>query len=426
MVRQEMMVPMRDGVLLATDIYLPAAAGVPSSTQATYPVILERTPYGKNVPSRSERDADNEVPLSREEVAAYFVARGYCVVYQDCRGRYQSEGDFVKYTSDSNDGFDTCAWLVSQPWSNGRIGTMGLSYAAHTQAALGSLGAPGVVAMVVDSGGFSNAYQGGIRQGGAFELKQATWAWRQALESPELRADPERLRQVRNIDIEHWFSHTTEWKPGYSPLSAVPEYEQYLFEQWRHGTFDDYWRQPGLYAEGYYPAFCDAAMIHMSSWYDPYPRTAIANYVGLSKLKKGPVKLVIGPWTHGNRSISYAGDVDFGPAALLDGQLAANFLELRLRWFDRWLMNRPDAVDPLPPVSLFVMGGGSGRKNAQGRLDHGGHWRSESAWPLPDARLSNWYLHQDGRLGVHAPTQPQAHLTYRYDPLSPVPTVGAP
>jgi uncharacterized protein len=65
------------------------------------------------------------------------------VVYQDNRGRYKSEGEFVKYLSDGHDGYDTCEWILAQPWCNGRIGTKGLSYAAHTQGALGSAGAPG-------------------------------------------------------------------------------------------------------------------------------------------------------------------------------------------------------------------------------------------------------------------------------------------
>ena len=71
----------------------------------------------------------------------------------------------------------------------------------------------------------------------------------------------------------------------------------------------------GIYAEGFYDQFSDAPMTHMSSWYDPYPRTATENYIGLSKRKKGPVRLILGPWTHGDRTLTYAGDVDFGPAA---------------------------------------------------------------------------------------------------------------
>ena len=173
------MIAMRDGVRLATDIYRPAQNGKP--VEGNFPVILERTPYGKTVVSRSERTAANPVPMSRAEVARFFVNRGYVVIYQDCRGRYGSEGKFVKYLSDGADGFDTCAWIVRQPWCDGKIGTMGLSYAAHTQGALGCANPPGIAAMFLDSGGFANAYQGGIRQGGAFELKQATWAYSNAL-----------------------------------------------------------------------------------------------------------------------------------------------------------------------------------------------------------------------------------------------------
>ena len=139
---QDVMVSMRDGVQLACDIYRPKATNQPA------PVILERTPYGKHLPSRSERSvAEFEPPKSRAAVAAMFVAHGYTVVYQDCRGRYASEGVFEKYVDDANDGYDTCAWLVAQPWCNGKIGTMGLSYAAHTQAALASVNAPGIAAM---------------------------------------------------------------------------------------------------------------------------------------------------------------------------------------------------------------------------------------------------------------------------------------
>ncbi|MFL9925616.1 CocE/NonD family hydrolase [Herbaspirillum lusitanum] len=415
------MVRMRDGVLLATDIYLPAT--MDAGTQKL-PVVLERTPYGKHLPSRSECSAEDARPLSREQVALHFLRHGYVVVYQDCRGRYASGGSFVKYTSDAEDGYDSCAWIIDQPWSNGRIGSIGLSYAAHTQAAMASLGAPGLVAMFLDSGGFSNAFQGGIRQGGAFEMKQATWALRQALESPEISNDAQRQARLRAVDMREWFGRSLEWAPGNSPLSEAPEYEDYLFDQWRRGSFDDYWRQPGLNAQTYYAAFSDAAMVHMSSWYDPYPRTATENYVGLSLRKKGPVCLILGPWIHGNRSVSYSGDVDFGPEATLDGHLARNFLELRRRWFDRWLKADERAPSPLPPVSLFVMGGGSGLKDAAGRMQHGGVWRSEQDWPLPDTRPVAYYLHADSRLSTQAPRQQDASLSYRYDPHRPVPTIG--
>lgn len=420
-VQRDVMVPMRDGVRLATDIYLPARSGV--ALGQPIPVILERTPYNKSADSRSERTATVATPKSRAEVADFFVRHGYVVVYQDCRGRHKSGGAFVKYLSDGNDGYDTCDWILKQPWSNGRIGTMGLSYAAHTQGALGSAGAPGVAAMFLDSGGFSNAYQGGIRQGGAFELKQATWAFNQALESRDLERDPGRLARMRAIDLRTWFRRMP-WRRGDSPVTLAPEYEEYLFEQWEHGNFDGYWKQLGIYAAGFYDQWSEAAMVHMSSWYDPYPRTATENYLGLSRRKQGPVRLILGPWTHGDRQLTWAGDVDFGPAATLDGNLAPDFLTQRLRWFDRWLKGIRNGVDEEPTVRLFVMGGGSGAKNAAGRLQHGGKWRAEADWPIPDTQWTPYYLHADGALTPSLPTAASASREYAFDPKHPVPTIG--
>src|ERR1700745_2395500 len=123
-VERDLMVPARDGVLLATDLYRPDGPG-------PFPVLLERTPYGKSAASHSERTASDATPRSRADVAAYFVGHGYAVAYQDCRGRYHSGGRFTKYLSEAEDGFDTLVWLQRQPWCNGRGGPFGLSSAAH-------------------------------------------------------------------------------------------------------------------------------------------------------------------------------------------------------------------------------------------------------------------------------------------------------
>jgi len=416
------MVPMRDGARLATDVHLPVRDGAP--LPGPWPVLLERTPYGRNRLSRSERSvAEPDTAKSRAQVARIFAERGYVVVYQDVRGRYDSEGDYQKYLDDAPDGYDTCAWILEQPWCDGRIGTKGLSYAAHTQGALASAGAPGVAAMFLDSGGFSNSYQGGIRQGGAFELKQATWAYRNALVSPEVASDPEKEAALQAVDIFQWFREMP-WSPGRSPVALSPAYEAYLFEQWTHGVFDDYWKQPGIYAEGFHDVWPDAPMVHMSSWFDPYPRTATENYIGLRARKRGPVRLILGPWTHGDRSLTWAGDVDFGPEATLDGQLAADYWELRVRWFDHWLRGIDNGVDREPAVRYFVMGGGTGTKNAAGRLDHGGHWKSADDWPLPNAVDTPYYLGEDGTLSAAEPQEEEGRRSYRYDPADPVPSVG--
>jgi putative CocE/NonD family hydrolase len=116
--------------------------------------------------------------------------------------------------------------------------------------------------------------------------------------------------------------------------------------------------------------------------------------------------------------------VDFGPHAVLDGNLAPDFLSLRRRWFDRWLRDVDNGVDREPPVKLFVMGGGSGRRNAAGRLDHGGAWRAESDWPIPDTRWTPYYLGPGGLLATEAPRARRDFVEYRYDPRDPVPTIG--
>ncbi|MBV9225142.1 MAG: CocE/NonD family hydrolase, partial [Acidobacteriaceae bacterium] len=110
------MVGMRDGVRLATDIYRPARNG--SAVEGKFPVILERTPYNKD---------------SLSVAASHYVPHGYIVIAQDVRGRYRSEGKWRPIRDDPQDGFDTAQWIGSQPWCNGKIGTMGSSYDGATQ-----------------------------------------------------------------------------------------------------------------------------------------------------------------------------------------------------------------------------------------------------------------------------------------------------
>lgn len=419
-VTRDVMITVRDGVRLATDLYRPAKGGRP--IDAPLPVLLERTPYDKLGTNHGDRTRIAPTPRSKPELAVEFVRGGYVVAIQDCRGRYASEGLFEKYLSEGPDGYDTIEWLAAQPWCDGRVATLGLSYGAHVQSAAACLAPPALAAMFLDSGGFSSAYHSGIRQGGAFELKQATWAYKHALLSPESQRDPERLAALKSQDLKAWFK-AMPWSEDRSPLSAAPEYEKYLLEQWRNGLFGPYWTQNGIYARGAYETYADVPMVHMSSWFDPYSVTATENFLGLSSRKASPVKLILGPWTHGQRSVTHAGDVDFGAEAPLDGALADNYVALRLAWFDAWL--KPDGgADPLPAVKLFVMGGGSGRKTPEGRLDHGGRWRDETSWPPPDARVADYFLSSDGALSSVASTDDEAFREYVHDPQNPVPTIG--
>jgi putative CocE/NonD family hydrolase len=147
------------------------------------------------------------------------------------------------------------------------------------------------------------------------------------------------------------------------------------------------------------------------------------NYFGLSRAKRSRMQLIFGPWTHGDRSLSHAGEVEFGPAAPVDGNLAEDFFELRRRWFDRWSKGLANGIDEEPPVRVFVMGGGSGRRNRDGRLDHGGRWRSAVEWPLPQTRWTPLYLHADRSLSPE-PAAGSGSVDYAFDPHDPAPTLG--
>ena len=181
-------------------------------------------------------------------------------------------------------------------------------------------------------------------------------------------------------------------KRGASPLALLPAYEQWAFAIATHGDDDEFWAQPGFNLERHWDRFADCPMMLLSGWYDSYTRANLENFVGLRGRKRGPVQAIMGPWTHGVRqlALSSAGDVEFGPTAPFDHN------QERLAFFDRALKGEPDA-GPLP-LRLFVMGGGSGRRTASGRLDHGGQWREERDWPLPRTLFTEYYLHAGGRL----------------------------
>ncbi|RNE59027.1 CocE/NonD family hydrolase [Cryobacterium tepidiphilum] len=413
--RTRMWAPMRDGVLLATDIYSDTLL---DRTRAL-PVLLERTPYDIRAMRPSDgRHADGGA-VSPESGAAFFVERGYIVVRQDCRGRGDSEGVFSKYTGEAEDGFDTQAWLAAQPWCDGRIITAGVSYSAHVQAAAASVGAPATAAMILDSGGFSNAFEAGGRFGGAFELKQVIWAYRHALKSPAAEEDPVLAANLEGQDLAAWF-RSMPWRKGYSPLSGSTEYEDFLFEQWSHEELDGFWTQPGMYARGFYENFPDVPSMHISSWYDPYVFTAVENFHSLRKLKAAPTFLVLGPWIHGARSVTWSGDVDFGPEATLDGNLSTDYLTFKAQWLDQVLNDEPVS---LAAVSYFLMGGGSGRKNPDGRLDHGGTWRFAAEWPPAETQQARLFLAPDGSLSFNPPSRAGA-ISYDFDPSHPVPSMG--
>ena len=396
---KNVMVPMRDGVRLATDIYRPARNGSP--VEEKLPMILHRTPYNKNNADKSPE---------------FFCRQGYLVVFQDCRGRYASEGVFTKYVHEPEDGYDAIEWLAKLPYCNGNIGMRGASYGAHVQAGAAKLNPPQLKTIVVKVGGTSNGWDHAIRNHGAFALKQLTWAFSNIRKETD---DPVIKELFTREKIGDWFQ-TLPLKRGRNPLAVSPNFEDYIFEMMTRTDYDDYWKQMGVNWVEYYEQTSDIPMIHCSGWYDNYCGSAIDNYVGLSKLKKSPVRLLMGPWIHGSFEDTASGDVEFGPAAAIPSYE----YEWHLQWYDHFLKGKENGVGEESPVKLFVMGTGDGHKDENGRLYHGGFWRTADQWPLPETEFTRYYFHGNGVLSPEAPKKDEAPITYTFDPTHPVPTIG--
>jgi putative CocE/NonD family hydrolase len=407
---RHVMVPARDGVTLATDVYRPAKNGLPVEGQ--FQAILQRTPYNK------ERDA---------ALADYFVPRGYVVVLQDVRGRYRSEGTWRPIADDVHDGADTTRWIIQQPWSDGGVGTVGTSYAGATQHALAIGNAPGLKTMIpVDA--MSNTGHYGVRHNGAFELRFLNWVYtlgNAAMTPNELAAarraavPPEAapaLADFGNRVREYIFS--LPLRPGTTPLKFAPDYEAWLVEAMKHSDYDDFWKNAGSSVVDHLAEYKDVPVYHITGWYDTWgTQVANMNYVELKKAKKSLQRLIIGPWTHGGQARHFAGEAEFTTDAALD------FDAWRLRWLDRWMKGVQNGVDKEAPVRVYVMGSGEPRRTKDGRLFVGGRWRDEQEWPLARTVYTPYYLHAGGGLSSERPRETPP-TKYLFDPRKPVPTLG--
>ncbi len=405
-VSKNVMITMRDGVRLATDIYRPAVRGTPAPGK--FPVILERTPYNKD---------------GIEDWARYFVPRGYIAVGQDVRGRYASGGSWRPHRDDVNDGFDTAKWIGEQSWSDGSIGTVGTSYPGGTQHALAISNPPYLKAMIpVDA--MSNYGRYGIRHNGAFELRWMNWIFNIGAPNGSYAAGNPAVRDVLTKTGEQVREYTKglPLRLGTTPLKLAPDYEAWLVEAMSHGDCDDFWRNMGASVVDHLPEYKDIPVYLVGGWYDSWgAQTSNINYVELSKAKKGPIQLIMGPWTHGGQTQSFAGEAEFGSGAALD------INAFRLRWFDRWLKGIDNGVDREAPVRIFVMGGGDAHKTPEDRVFVGGYWRNEREWPLARALTTPYYLHADGRLSRDQPAAESSTMSatrYLFDPRHPVPTIG--
>ncbi len=406
-IERDRRVPMRDGVPLATDVYRPARGTTPA--EGRFPALLERTPYDKRRPVL-------------EEAAHFFAQRGYVVVLQDVRGRHGSEGAWYFLSRlEGPDGFDTMEWLARQPWCDGQVGTMGLSYSTATQQALALMQPPALKTQILLDGGWDYHHRT-LRHSGAFELGVLLpHAMRLAREGKELERDPG-LRAA----LEQALTDL----PGRLGRLAVrlrdasrglpPGEARWFMDMLTRADRDEYWKQPTLCLAEHVERYPDIPILLQTSWYGHHAWATFEKYEAFRARHRSPTRLVVGPWTHGwdDYGRTWCGEAEFGAESRLD------LNELRLRWFDHFLKGRHTDVLDGPPIRLFVMGGGSGDRNAEGRVRHGGAWRAEPEWPLVQAHPTKLYLRSDGGLRAEPPPVEVSPRRYRFDPADPVPTVG--
>ena len=416
------MVPARDGVALATDIYMPAIGG--AACAGPFPTILERTPY-------------NKASAANVSKAKYFARRGYVCAIQDVRGRFKSEGEWYAFALEAPDGYDTVEWLASRPWSDGKVGTMGDSYPGSVQSALATLDPPHLSTMIVAVGA-SNYFHSSMRQNGALEQRFLIYAFRMAADSKEAAEDPalraELLRYWPSVlgDIGAFPTHESRdrlalariiesfpLKEGATVLRRLPTYERWAIDILTHGTFGEYWKQRGYAPGEYVDEHADVPTLYLGGWYDTYPRNTIQNFLDYTEAKSSDQRLLMGPWTHGQYEITNSGDSDFGTESHID------YEDLRLSWFDHYLKGMDSEASHWPPVRYFTMGTGDNSVGISGKLSRGGYWRSSDIWPPEGTRPTEHCLHAGGGLSTERPASPDiAPSRFTFDPANPVPTIG--
>ncbi|HMF31915.1 MAG TPA: CocE/NonD family hydrolase [Candidatus Lokiarchaeia archaeon] len=350
---QEFIVPMRDGVRLRTRVYFPPAwNGTPR------PVVMLRTPY--NI----------ETAASMSNVYRYTTQMGYITVLQDLRGCHGSEGVFPIFFSDANDGVDTVAWIMAQPWCSGKIATTGASAECANQICYQAEGPPGLVAAYLHAGP-ADLYNQWIYPGGC----------------------------LRKSFMETWLPM----------VNSLGQYPILL----NHALKDDYWQNVSLTMDSRYKNV-NVRAVHVGGWYDCFAQGTVDsfyyyNYYGGS-YAQGHQILVMGPWNHGGGvqpSATFPNDsVGF--------QFAQNAEQFIL---DESLGGKTQDWSTQPRVYYYVMGDNTSTDPLVNE------WRTAMQWPVPGVAPEAWYFAPDGTLSNQVPSSAK-NFSYLFDPSNPVQNAG--
>ena len=342
---RDVMIPMRDGTKLATDLYLPAV-------DEPVPVIVERTGYAKE-----------KSPIHWTRSAEYFAARGFAVAIQDVRGIHGSEGRYYPWLDDgwgeNRDGYDTVEWLAEQDWCSGKVGMFGGSYSGATQLRAAVAAPPHLTALVVRQPPASPLQS--IRPSGVFSMTEGGgWIVEQTRQA--LLQAVRQLEAVQHLDPESFFRSF--------PTTQFHDQTQWVQDFLGHDPDDAFWEEWDLVTRA---GSMTVPILHLGGWYDLHRRSTMWMYQACRRDSPAAAhqRLVMGPWIHGSRTHAdetgrQVGSIDMGPGAKVDMNA------LSLQWFDHWLRDRDNGImDRLPAVRYFLMGTGE--------------WRSADTWPPAEA-----------------------------------------
>ncbi len=392
LLREEITIPMRDGVKLGAILYRP-------DSQEKYPAIVYRTPYGVD-----DYDQYAELPIKAAK-------SGYAVLLVDVRGRLRSEGEFEAYRNEKKDGYDVIEWVAQQPYCTGKVGSYGGSYPGIVQWLAMSEAPPHLAAAAPEMtpiGSHQFMYYGG-----AFSHPWIDWFMPYILADKRKRANDNSGPWDDEPATEQWEKSDRRQWYNYRPLVDLPILKKYApeyYEWLTHPDLSSWW--DFLNMEKDFPKIKNPVFLE-SGWYDaaygPEGATRaynkMKNEAATSKAKEGTL-LMLGPWNHTSvmpRKTIF-GEVDFGINAGLD------YDAWLLRWFDAHLKD-VSAKEPFPVVSIFTMGENK--------------WHYETEWPLSSAVATSMYLShpvktsKDGSLTISAIPGDKS-VSYTFDPADPV------
>ncbi len=428
-VERKLMIPMRDGVRIATDVYRPR------DTSKKYPTIFVRTPYNFNfwdVRSGAPRDMSSELEA---------VKRGYAFVEMNERGHFFSEGNYDILGPPLSDGVDELSWISKQQWSNGKVGTIGCSSTAEWQMAVAAQGNPAYAAMIPQGFGAGVGRVGGYWEqgnwyrGGAVQMLFIAWISGQQNQVrpmfPRNASQEDLIRASKSFDLAQQMP-PVDWSKalGHLPvmdiIKAVDGPRGIFADEMpvdtggamiKRAPNDPAWYKGGLWHDN---MTINVPGFWFMSWYDVSVGPNLAAYNHVRKTAKPEIAnqqyAVIAPTLHCAYKRATENTV-VGERSMGDARL--NYDEMTYAWFDYFLKGEKNGIlEKMPKVRYFTMGINK--------------WQSSDTWPPQGAQPMSFFLSSGGRAntlsgdGVLSETSPATDNPdkFDYDPMNPVPSYG--